>query len=313
MKPIAPDELLKTIKDKLNARHEAGKITEEKLVRWTQNRARKVRSSEFQEFLRGTADELAAFGLTKTQAKIYVVLVALGVASASEIGTASNVRREEVYRIVPELEKRGIVVRKLDAPRKFSAVKPEVATSLLMKDKLKTMKDEVDSLTLKQLDLVPRLKNIALPTPNNDCSLELITKEDVAAAKLMDMTIRAKRQIDLITSPGEFRMAYLNRSKSLRDRLLRTVHLRVIFPECRLDSSIRDIIKISERCKNKIEVRYVEKIPFNVLISDEKEAMWGDVQTANGNVKNLWTDDPTQVSILTASFDSFWQKSRPYE
>jgi sugar-specific transcriptional regulator TrmB len=239
--------------------------------------------------------------------------VALGVASASEIASASNVRREEVYRIVPELEKRGIVVRKLDAPRKFSAVKPEAATSLLMKDKLKTMKDEVDSLTLKQLDLVPRLKSIAVHNTNNDCSLELISKAEVAAAKLMDMTIRARKQIDLITSPREFRMAYTNRSKSLRDRLLRTVHLRVIFPEDQLDSSIRDIIRISERNKNKIEVRHMEKIPFNLLISDEKEAMWGDAQPTNGNVKNLWTDDPTQVNILMASFDSLWQKSKPYE
>jgi hypothetical protein len=57
----------------------------------------------------------------------------------------------------------------------------------------------------------------------------------------------------------------------------------------------------------------MEKIPFNLLISDEKEAMWGDVQTKNGNTKNLWTDDPTQVSILMASFDSLWQKSRPCE
>ena len=43
--------------------------------------------------------------------------------------------------------------------------------------------------------------------------------------KLMDMTIRARKQIDLITSLQEFRMGYINRPKKLRDRLLRTVRL----------------------------------------------------------------------------------------
>jgi len=99
--------------------------------------------------LEETASELAEFGLTKTQAKIYITIVALGVASASEIAALSKIRREEVYRIIPKLEKHGLVIRKLKTPRKFSAIQPEKAIQLLTKTKLKTMKEEIDKLQQK--------------------------------------------------------------------------------------------------------------------------------------------------------------------
>jgi DNA-binding NtrC family response regulator len=163
MKPIDPAELIKTIKNKLEAQKQTEKISKEKLATWIQSQARKAQTSNFQEFLEETATELTHFGLTKTQAKIYVTLLALGVASASEIAALSKIRREEIYRIIPELEKHGIITRKLKTPRKFSATKPETAIEILTKIKLKAMKEEIDNLKQKQAELTSRLKTIALP------------------------------------------------------------------------------------------------------------------------------------------------------
>lgn len=163
MKPIDPAELLETIKNKLEAQQQTEKITKEELAKWVQSQARKAQASNFQKFLEETATELADFGLTKTQAKIYITLATLGIASASEIAAISKIRREEVYRIIPELEKRGVIVRKLMVPRKFSAIQPETAIEILTKLKLKTMKEEADKLRQSQVKLISRLKTIGLP------------------------------------------------------------------------------------------------------------------------------------------------------
>ena len=48
---------------------------------------------------------LLDFGLTRNQAKVYVAIARLRLASVGQISKASKVRREDVYRILPKLEK----------------------------------------------------------------------------------------------------------------------------------------------------------------------------------------------------------------
>ena len=52
---------------------------------------------------------LSDFGLTHNQAKVYLAIAQLGLASVSQASKASNVRREDVYRIMPKLEKMGLI------------------------------------------------------------------------------------------------------------------------------------------------------------------------------------------------------------
>jgi DNA-binding response OmpR family regulator len=309
MKPINPAELLKTIRNKLKAQQQAEKTNKEKLAKWIQSQARQKHSSNFQEFLEETASELVDFGITKTQAKIYATIVALGVASASEIAALSKIRREEVYRIIPKLEKHGLVIRKLKKPRKFSAIQPEKAIQFLTKTKLKTMKEEIDKLEQKQVQLISKLKTVELPIWSNSPTIDIISKQDNVTMKLMEMAKNAKQKIDALSSFEGLKIAYISHPKKLREELLKKVKMRIITKNHELDAFTKEILKLSEANNNPIELRQIEKLPFNLLIVDDKEAIWGELQTKNENPQNLWTNDPTQIAILKMSFENLWQKS----
>jgi len=308
MKPIDPAELLNKIKSKLEAQQQAGKMTKERLAEWIQSQVRKASSSSFQEFLEETADVLADFGLTKTQAKTYIALVALGIGSASEIAKTAKIRREEVYRIIPDLEKYGMVTRKLKTPRKFSAVNPETAIEILTKKKLRTMKEEIDRLKQRQTDLALKLKTIELPIKDEDPSVEVISQIDNAAARLTDMARNAKKQIDVIASPQNLELVYMNRPNALMKKIMESVKMRIIIESHAADAIAKDLI--SQAKNDAVELREMDELPFNLLIVDDKEAMWSQ----NGLMKDapsiFWTDDSTQIAILKASFDSLWQKSQ---
>jgi len=210
MKPIDPAELLKKIKSKLETQKQAEKIAKEKLAAWIQSQARKTQTSNFQQFLEETSNELAYFGLTKTQAKIYITTTALGIASASEIANLSKIRREEVYRIIPELEKRGIITRKLKVPRKFSATPPETTIQMLMETKLNTMKEEIEKLKQKQTELTSKLKTIALPTKQEDCTIEVIAQKDNINARCANMAKNANKQIEIISPLQDLLISFAN-------------------------------------------------------------------------------------------------------
>jgi len=311
MKPIDPTELIKTIKNKLETQKQTEKITKEKLATWIQSQARKAQKSNFQEYLEETATELTHFGLTKTQAKIYTALIGLGVASTSEISTLSKVRREEVYRLMPELEKRGLITRKLKAPRKFSATQPETAIQILTKAKLNTMKEEIDKLKQKKTELISKLKIVELPIKQGDCSIEVISQLDMALAKLVEMTGEAREKIDVVAPLHDLIIVYVDFPRNIIERIFESVKMRIIVESTEVNAQTKELLHFSEASNNKVELRQTEKPPIRLMIVDDKEAMWGELQSNNDSVnpKSFWTDDPTQISILKMSFDSLWQDS----
>jgi DNA-binding response OmpR family regulator len=305
MKPLDPAELQKTIKNKLETQKQAEKITKEKMAEWIQSQARKTQTSNFQQFLEETATELAHFGLTKTQAKIYITTTALGVASASEIAKLSKIRREEVYRIIPELEKRGLITRKLKAPRKFSATQPETAIQMLTETKLNTMKEEIEKLKQKQTELTSKLKTMALPTKQEDCTIEVITQKDAANPRLANMIENADKQIDMVASPQNLLIALTNDPRNIP----KSIRMRIITEKWELNAFAKEIMQLLKANQNTVEFRQMEKLPYNLLIVDDKEAIWRAPQPISENAPTFWTDDPTQITILKTSFENLWQKS----
>ena len=61
-------------------------------------------------------DLLVGIGLSPNQAKVYQSILKLGNATVGLITKFSSVRREDVYRVIPTLEKMGLVEKLLGKP-----------------------------------------------------------------------------------------------------------------------------------------------------------------------------------------------------
>ncbi|NIU39390.1 hypothetical protein GWN65_05330, partial [Candidatus Bathyarchaeota archaeon] len=83
--------------------------------------------------LNKNAEMLSDFGLTHNQAKVYIAIARLRLATVSQISKVSKVRREDVYRILPKLEKMGLVEKLLGKPTKIRATPVEEALPILIK------------------------------------------------------------------------------------------------------------------------------------------------------------------------------------
>ncbi len=79
------------------------------------------------------AEILSDFGLTLNQAKVYVTIAKLGIASISQVSKASKVRREDVYRMLPRLQELGLIEKILDRPAKIRATPAEDGLSILIR------------------------------------------------------------------------------------------------------------------------------------------------------------------------------------
>ena len=75
-------------------------------------------------------DLLLGLGLTLNQAKVYLAILKLERTTASEVAKFSKVRREDVYRILPSIEKMGLIERLLGKPSRIRATPISDALSL---------------------------------------------------------------------------------------------------------------------------------------------------------------------------------------
>jgi CheY-like chemotaxis protein len=315
-KPVDFNILIKNIKDRIQER-DAKQRTDKNLDQWVKLRISKVQSNEYSKF----ADEIASifgyFGLNKTKARIYVALNVLGAATASEIASLSKIRREEVYRILPELEETGIVTSKLDAPRRFMATDPVTSVELLVKAKTEAMKHELDALKLKKDDLIYRLSNTSFGVYEEN-TIEALARQDNVDKRFSQMLKKAHGTMMLTTSTDELEKILV--SKSREEPFEGQIEIRTIINKGDLadypGSSdyvdfLRRIRLLSSKANCTVELRRVDKTPFKLLVVDRKEAIWGESKSGKMNARFLWTNDPMHVGILRRAFDNLWDEAAP--
>jgi sugar-specific transcriptional regulator TrmB len=94
-------------------------------------------------------ETLTKFGLLKNEIRVYMYLARAGEKKAGEIAESISPHRTETYRILRDLEKKGIVFSIFEKPLKFTAVPLDKAIDLLVdaqKIKIKLLEQEKTSL-----------------------------------------------------------------------------------------------------------------------------------------------------------------------
>ena len=118
------------------------------------------RDESFNKQLSTIEETLARFGLLKNEIKVYLYLARTGEKKASEIAEAISLHRTETYRILRDLEKKGILFSVFEKPLKFTAVPLDKAIDLLVdaqKMKIKLLEKEKAGLVELWLSM-PRPK-----------------------------------------------------------------------------------------------------------------------------------------------------------
>jgi sugar-specific transcriptional regulator TrmB len=84
--------------------------------------------------------ELEIFGFTPNQAKVHLSIVRAGSISVGKIAESSKLYRQDIYKIIPKLERKGVISKTLG--------KPLVVRAMPVKKALKTLvsKERISAL-----------------------------------------------------------------------------------------------------------------------------------------------------------------------
>jgi len=107
------------------------------------------KEKSFTKQLSTIEETLSRFGLLKNEIKVYLYLARSGEKKASEIAEAISLHRTETYRILRDLEKKGILFSVFEKPLKFTAVTLDKAIDVLVnaqKMRIKLLEKEKENL-----------------------------------------------------------------------------------------------------------------------------------------------------------------------
>ncbi len=265
--------------------------------------ARAVRRSVVVPINADRIRKLTEFGLTEYQARVYLTLLDLGSATASQIPPLSRVPRTRIYATMQQLHEKGLVEILPETPLRYKAV-PFAAFLRTAADELRGRASQLES----NLDALSReFAILAQEEPELRGGFEAIYGRRNVRERLIKMYDSAEAEvigIGTTKSPGRIMRAF---GPSLIQKAKEGVSLKYAFcftPENRED--VKVLLAYAE-------VRHIDfQMPVYMHVVDEQEFLMShpipdDESFYRGDDITIWTDDPAIARAMSQMAERIWE------
>jgi sugar-specific transcriptional regulator TrmB len=261
--------------------------------------------------LEENAEILSDFGLTYNQAKVYITIAKLGMASVGQVSKSSKVRREDVYRMLPKLEKKGLIEKILGKPARIRATPVEDALSLLIRQEQDFVNSRLSQLMDKKDAFLENFKAYEMnPTKKEGVHFALISQRDGIFNRGLNMIKNAEREIAVITSRYEFYQLFANYAELVRKAIKKGVKVRVILDVSERDELILRIIEEYKSSKAPFDLKYTYQPSSHLMIADYKQVLVAtSPEPPIGQHPYLWTVNNNLVGLMQKYFENMWHAS----
>ncbi len=255
------------------------------------------------EFSEEATQTLHDLGLTIVQAKVYLTLAKSESLTISGIADISKVPRTDLYRVIKELEDRGIVERILAHPVQFKAI-PLAECFLLLLQRRTENTNEYRSRAIKLLkDKRSQSNFIASKTKENRFILVPSNRVVDRIAKAIDS---AQSDIDLILSWSRFSRGAFVYLENMNRSLAKGVKCRIVFEKAekeRISPQQLQLLK-SPNC----QLKSINRLPKTVLgIYDNREVFIVENPAAQLTASPaLWSNNASLIALAKDFFETLW-------
>jgi len=248
-------------------------------------------------------NELIGFGLTKSQAKVFIYLGKYGSKTASEIAKALQLPRTETYHLVNSLQNMGLVVAELCHPTKYTAMEMREAVATLIKQE----QERIDVLANKEESLSEMWKEIPFFAVETDESksekMQMLHGNGPITNKIKEMVGNCSEELKIYGSVSDLLRMYhsdvFDWVESAPTNLKMVVSPLNQTPEF-LSEMNSDLIKaIPSNSENKC-----------FIVNDKKEVLifMRNATHPTRQVFAWWSDSETLVDMMSSLFELSWEK-----
>jgi sugar-specific transcriptional regulator TrmB len=254
---------------------------------------------------------LVEIGLTSNQAKLYLTLLKFGKLNVRSISYHSKVPRQEVYRVLDELQERGLIEKTIASPFEFEAVPINFGMQILISKKV----EQVNAIQKKMKEILRESQSCTLAKPSEQ-KHKLVAIE--GKARLMQtMKLEHKnvqRTADILTTLQRWLQILDFCLQDYLKALDRNVKYRVVIEKPRGKITFPENIN-ALLAKSNFELRLSkEPLKINAAVFDENEATINFFEGKSlMESPIIWTNHPGFIQMCQDRFDRIWKSAEKYE
>jgi len=263
------------------------------------------RDRGFTKQLTTIEETLARFGLLKNEIKVYLYLARVGEKKAGEIAESISLHRTETYRILRDLEKKGILFSVFEKPLKFTAVPLDKAIDLLVDaQKMKIRLLEKEKANLVELWLsMPQLKE----EKTKKELFQMLEGEQQVVLKADELLERTEKEFQIFAPDDYLAQLYYSDFTDKLKRKQDKLNITLLTEDSAKSAYFVDQMQWP---KHKLGLVQAQGLPC-FIISDRKELLIAfhekDVETESGDKKKfktaaIWTNYTAFVWTLQMLF-----------
>ena len=245
---------------------------------------------------------LHRLGLSKNEIRVYIYLARTGEHKASEISEALSLHRTETYRILRDLEKKGLISSVFEKPLKFIASQFEKALDIL----IETKKMKISLLEKRKKSLVDLWLSLPKPETENERKevFQILEGEEQISLKAHEILNTSEKEVFVFISehdiPNFYHSGFLDKLEKLSKEKVTVQLLTNYSPK-----SCFFVEKIKLK-KAKYSLSNVEELPTFILTDDEQMLLLIRQNNGKKRVAALWTNYDAFVKSLKTLFLELW-------
>lgn len=253
-------------------------------------------------------------GLSKNEIRIYVYLARSRERKASEISEALSLHRTETYRILRDLEKRGLVSSVFEKPLKFIATPFERAIEALIEAK----KLKIQKLERKKKNLI----NIWLSLPHPEVKhkrkevFQILEGEEQLDFKANEIIRNTQREISVFASEEDLARLYHSGFIDRLERLSKkNFDVKLLTNDSRKSHFFVEKIRLTNA---RYALSDVKDLPTFILVDQEQLLLtvrknnenYGE-KAKRAKIAALWTNYEAFIKALAKLFSELWNVEVP--
>jgi sugar-specific transcriptional regulator TrmB len=254
-------------------------------------------------------ERLCELGLSVNQTKVYLSIFRHHITGVHNISKETNLHRQDIYRILSDLEKKGLIIRKLSHPLKVEAFPIEEGFRNLVAGEKNKYTEKMRTIEAKaqQLACILTEKYQQLKPEKEEPTFDLLTKEE-AIANLGRVHIEKCRKRYWIATTGDVFLHYTPLRAEVAPALIENnVEVRILLHSIKNKELLEKTIRKENVRKGNIAIQCTDEFMLKSLAIYDSEVMVAmQTESKPFSVSALKTDESSLLKVFESIFESAW-------
>ena len=253
-------------------------------------------------------DLLIGYGLTRNNSIVFTALIKNNTGlSAKQISQITYLARETVYKTLTNLEKKGLIEKSIEFPKKYFPIPLKTAMNILHIKKQSQMNElmALKKKVFRTSDLNSNINNL-----KDETEFVLVPKNKHLFNRITKAITNSQESVNIISSWKRVSKALIVYEDAITKALSNGVKFQVLVSEKIEDNKIPEDFKIFQYHDNTIVKFFEFSVKLVEIIIDDREVFLMIAPQAELLESSaLWSNNKSLIAALKTCFDAVYKNN----